>query len=47
MRWAYFGGAAILASYFLLQAGAPWYAIAGGVLLAAHYNRLKTRSARP
>jgi hypothetical protein len=47
MKWGYFFGAVIVASYFLLQAGAPWYTVAGGALLVAHYNRRQSaRSAR-
>jgi hypothetical protein len=47
MKWGYFIGAVLLAVYFLLQAGAPWYTVAGGALLVAHFNyRKAARSAR-
>jgi hypothetical protein len=45
MKWGYYIGAAIAASYFLLHAGAPWYTVAGGVLLVGHYNRMKLSGA--
>ncbi len=41
MKWGYYLAAVIMASYFLLQAGAPWYTIAGGALLVAQLNRGK------
>ena len=48
MKWGYYIGAVIVATYFLLQAGAPWYTIAGGALLVGHYNRRKLAgSVRP
>ena len=35
--------AAVIASYYLIQWGAPWYAVLGGVLLAGHFNWRRAR----
>jgi hypothetical protein len=43
-NWAYFIGAAVLATYFLLNAGAPLPAVAAGVGGAAMFMRRKKRT---
>lgn len=43
-KWAYFAGAAILASYFLLSAGAPPLAIAAGIGGVAMFMRRRSRT---
>jgi hypothetical protein len=40
-KWGYFAGASILASYFLLTAGAPPVAVAAGVCGSALFLRRK------
>lgn len=48
MKWGYYVCAAATASYFLLEMGAPWYTVCGGVLLAGHWNwRRMKRAERP
>jgi len=44
-KWTYFTGAAILAVYFLLSAGAPPLAIAVGLGFAAWLTRRASRPA--
>lgn len=43
-QWAYFLGAAALAAYFLLSAGAPPLAVAAGIAGVAMFMRHKSRT---
>lgn len=43
-NWGYFGGAAALAAYFLIAAGAPLVPVAGGILLGAVMTYRATRA---
>ena len=43
-KWGYFAGAAIMASYFLLNAGAPPLAVVAGIAGVAMFMRRKSRT---
>jgi len=44
-NWGYFIGAAAMAAYFLLRAGAPFTAVFAGIGGAALFMRRKSRAA--
>lgn len=44
-KWSYFIGAAVLAAYFLVAAGAPPLAVAAGIGGAALFMRRTSRAA--
>jgi hypothetical protein len=44
LKWTYFAGAAILAAYFMLKAGAPPFAVAAGIGGVAMFMRRKSRT---
>jgi hypothetical protein len=44
LKWGYFAGAAILAGYFMLKAGAPPFAVAAGIGGVAMFMRRKSRT---
>jgi hypothetical protein len=44
-KWGYFIGAAVLAAYFLVTAGAPPLAVAAGIGGAAMFMRRRSRIA--
>jgi hypothetical protein len=44
LKWGYFAGAAVLAAYFLLHAGAPPLAVAAGIGGVAMFMRRKSRT---
>jgi hypothetical protein len=44
-KWSYFFGAALLAAYFLMAAGAPLPAVAAGIAGAALFLRRTSRAA--
>ena len=45
LKWSYFIGSAILAGYFLINAGAPPLAVAAGIGGVAMFMRRKKRAA--
>jgi hypothetical protein len=44
-KWGYFSGAAVLAAYFMLSAGAPPLAVAAGIGGVAMFVWRKSRTA--
>jgi len=43
-KWSFFAGAAVLAAYFLLSAGAPPLAVGIGIAFGAFMTRRAARS---